>query len=119
VANHWQLAWGGFEVGLIVALVATAIAVARRSPFAEVTAAVTGTLLVCDAWFGVLTSRGSADAVQAALEAALLELPIAGLCFWMAMNLAHAVEIARPFLQAAGFTIEKNRLTPPPPPPPL
>jgi hypothetical protein len=51
--------------------------------------------------------------VQAALEAALVELPLAALCFWMAINLAHAVEIARPFLRAAGFRIENNRLLPP------
>ncbi|MDP9284488.1 MAG: hypothetical protein M3P41_05995 [Actinomycetota bacterium] len=114
VANHWQLAWGGFDIGLGLALATTAVSVARRSPFAEVTAAVTGTLLVCDAWFDVLTSRGMSDVVQAAVEAVFVELPIAALCFWMATNLAHAVEIARPFLQAAGFTIEGNRLVPPP-----
>jgi hypothetical protein len=103
VANHWQLAWGGFDIGLGLALAATAVAVAR-SPFAEVTAAVAGTLLVCDAWFDVLTSRGMSDLVQAAAAAALVELPLAALCFWMATNLARAVEIARPFLRAAGFT---------------
>ena len=112
-ANHWQLAWGGFDIGLGLALAATAVTVARRSPFAEVTAAVTGTLLVCDAWFDVLTARATGDIVQAALEAAFIELPLAALCFWMATNLAHAVEVARPFLRAAGFTVENNRLVPP------
>ena len=102
VANHWQLAWGGFDIGLGLALATTAVSVARRS------------LLVCDAWFDVLTSRGISDVVQAVVEAVFIELPIAALCFWMATNLAHAVEIARPFLQAAGFTIEGNRLVPPP-----
>jgi len=114
VANHWQLAWGGFDIGLGLALAVTALTVARRSPFAEVTAAVTGTLLVCDAWFDVLTARPTGDIVQAALEAAFIELPLAALCFWMATNLAHAVEVARPFLRAAGFTVENNRLVPPP-----
>jgi hypothetical protein len=114
VANHWALAWGGFDVGLGLALAATAVNVARRSPFAEVTAAVTGTLLVCDAWFDVLTSRGTTDVVQAAVLAVFVELPIAALCFWMATNLAHAVEVARPYLQKAGFTIARNRLVPPP-----
>ena len=113
VANHWQLAWGGFDIGLGLALATTAVAVARRSPFAEVTAAVTGTLLVCDAWFDVLTSRGTTDIVQSAIEAALVEVPLAILCFWMARNVALAVEVARPFLQAAGFRIESNRLVPP------
>ena len=114
-ANHWRLAWGGFDIGLGCALAATALMVARRSPFAEVTATITGTLLCCDAWFDVLTSRGSSDIAQAIASAVLIELPLAALCFWMARNLAHAVEIARPFLQAAGFTISANRLVPPSP----
>jgi hypothetical protein len=113
-ANHWQLAWGGFDIGLGTALATTALTVARRSPFAEVTATITGTLLCCDAWFDVLTSRGTSDIAQAVASAALVELPLAALCFWMATNFAHAVEVARPFLQAAGFTVSKNRLVPPP-----
>lgn len=116
VVNHWDLAWGGFDIGLGLALATTAVMVARRSPYAEVTATVTGTLLVCDAWFDVLTSRGVSDVAQAVASALLIELPLAALCFWMARNLAHAVEIARPFLQAAGFRIADNKLVPPPDP---
>jgi hypothetical protein len=112
-ANHWRVAWAGFDLGLGAAMVATAFAVARRSPFAEVAAAVTGTLLVCDAWFDVLTARTTGEVVQAGLEALLIELPLAALCFWMATNLARAVEVARPYLQAAGFRVESNRLVPP------
>jgi hypothetical protein len=112
-ANHWRVAWGGFDIALGAALVATSVAVIRRSPFAEVAATVSGTLLVCDAWFDVLTSRTTGEIVQASLEAALVELPLAALCFWMATNLARAVEVARPFLRAAGFRIENNRLVPP------
>jgi hypothetical protein len=112
-ANHWQLAWGGFDIGLGIALAATALTVTRRSPFAEVSAAITGTLLICDAWFDVLTSRGTSAVAQAVASAVLVELPLAALCFWMATNLAHAVEVVRPFLQAAGFTVSNNRLVPP------
>jgi hypothetical protein len=113
VANHWKAAWGGFDIGLGLALASTAVMVARRSPFAEVTATITGTLLCCDAWFDVLTSRGVSDIAQAAASALLIELPLAALCFWMARNLARAIEVARPFLQAAGFTIADNKLVPP------
>jgi hypothetical protein len=116
VANHWQIAWGGFDVGLGVALASTAVLVARRSPFAEVTATVTGTLLVCDAWFDVLTSRGASEVAQALGDALLVELPLAALCFWMARNFAHAMEVARPYLEKAGFSVANNRLQPPPPP---
>ena len=82
-ASHWQLAWGGFDVGLGIALANTAITALRRSPRGEVAAAVTGTLLICDAWFDVLTSHGSTDVAKAVGEAALIELPLAALCFWI------------------------------------
>src|SRR3954449_3372289 len=88
-ANHWRVGWGGFDPGLGVgvvargvargrggARVATAFAVARRPPFAEVAAAVTGTLLVCDAWFDVVTARTTSELVQAVVEASLVELPL-------------------------------------------
>jgi hypothetical protein len=113
-ANHWKLAWGGFDIGLGVALAATAVTVARRSPFAEVTATITGTLLVCDAWFDVVTSRDLGGIVQAVILALLIELPLAALCFWMARNLARAVETAIPFLRAAGFRVENSQLVAPP-----
>jgi hypothetical protein len=89
------------------------VANSRRSPFAEVAAAVTGTLLVCDAWFDVVTARTTSGLVQAGLEAALVEIPLAILCFWMASNLARAVEVALPFLRKAGFRVEGHRLVPP------
>ncbi|HEX6703107.1 MAG TPA: hypothetical protein VF101_20450 [Gaiellaceae bacterium] len=117
-ANHWELAWGGFDIGLGLALAGTAVMVARRSPFAEVAATIAGSLLCCDAWFDVLTSRGLADVAQALASAIFIELPLAALCFWMARNLARAVEVARPFLQAAGFTIADNKLVPPAEPTP-
>lgn len=113
-ANRWALAWGGFDVGLGVALATTAVAIVRRSAYAEVAATVTGTLLVCDAWFDVLTSHGTSDVAQAAVSAVLVELPIAFLCFWTARNIAHALETVRPYLEAAGFTIEARKLVPPP-----
>jgi hypothetical protein len=113
VANHWRLAWGGFDIALGIALASTAVLVVRRSPSAEVAATVTGTLLCCDAWFDVLTSRGASDITQAVLSAVLIELPLAALCFWIARNLARAIETAVPFLRAAGFTIKDHELVPP------
>jgi hypothetical protein len=112
-ASHWRLAWGGFDIGLGVALASTAIAVLRRSPRGEIAAAVTGTLLVCDAWFDVLTSHGTGNVLQAVGEGLLVELPLAAVCFWIARNIANAVETAQPFLRSAGFTIRDHKLIPP------
>ena len=112
-ADHWRLAWGGFDLALGIALAATAILVYRRSASGEIAAAVTGTLLVCDAWFDVLTSHGTGNVVQAVAEAVFIELPLAALCFWIARNIARAVDAAAPFLRAAGFTVREHRLVPP------
>jgi hypothetical protein len=116
VANHWDFAWGGFDVALGLALASTAVLVVRRSPFAEVSTTITGTLLLCDAWFDILTSRGTSDITQAIIAALVIELPLGALCFWVARNLARAFEVVRPFLQGAGFTIAENKLIPPPEP---
>jgi hypothetical protein len=83
-ANNWHLAWGGFDVCLALALAATAVGVIRRSALVPIASAVTGTLLFCDAWFDVLTSRGAMDVTQALISALFVELPLAVICFWTA-----------------------------------
>lgn len=113
VANHWRLAWGGFDIALALCLAGTALLVLRRSPVAEITATMTATLLVCDAWFDVLTSRGTSQVVQAAVLAVLVELPLAVLCLWVARNVERALEAMRPYLQHAGFTVRGRRLVAP------
>jgi uncharacterized membrane protein len=50
-AHYWDVAWVGFDIALAAALGATGWAVARRSEWAPVAAAVAATLLLCDAWF--------------------------------------------------------------------
>ena len=39
-------------------------------------------------------------------------------CFWTAANFVRAIEMLRPFLRAAGFTVRDHRLVPPVPPEP-
>ncbi len=114
-ANHWWVAWGGFDIALILALVGTAVAIVRRSAYVAMAATIAGTLLVCDVWFDVLTSRGTRDVAQAVVGAVLVEIPLAILCFWMAANFVRAIEVLRPFLRAAGFTVRDRRLVPPEP----
>ena len=83
---HWALAWGGFDVALALAAAVTAWACARRPGWVPVPASITGTLLVCDAWFDLLTARPGGELVEAALEAGLVELPLAAVCFWLAVD---------------------------------
>src|SRR5215469_12157030 len=65
VTNHYRGAWVGFDVALAAAFALTAIAALRSSPWLQVFAAVTGTMLVCDAWFDVVTAASSDEQVVA------------------------------------------------------
>lgn len=86
VTFHYDLAWVGFDIGLTASFVATAWAVLRGSPRLVPLAAVTGTMLVCDAWFDVVTSHGGHDLAQALLSAGLAELPLAALCAFIVID---------------------------------
>jgi hypothetical protein len=83
---HWALAWGGFDVALVLGAATTAWACARRPDWLPLPASITGTLLICDAWFDVLTAQPGGELREAVLSAVLAELPLAALCFWMARD---------------------------------
>jgi hypothetical protein len=93
VSSHYRLAWVGFDVLLGGALARTAWLAWRRSPFVVNVAAATAALLVVDAWFDVTTSPGGADLVVSALQAVLLELPLA--VFSLIISGRAQIEIAR------------------------
>lgn len=77
---HYDLAWVGFDVALTASFAATAWATLRGSQWLVPLAAVTGTMLVCDAWFDVVTSQSGTEMWEAVAEAALAELPLAAVC---------------------------------------
>ena len=80
VTFHYDTAWVGFDVALLASFAATAWAAFRGSQWLVPLAAVTGTMLVCDAWFDIVTSRTGSEMWEAIAEAALAELPLAALC---------------------------------------
>ncbi len=84
VAEHWDLAWVGFDLVLAAALLATAAAILRRSPFVPATAAATGALLLADAWFDIVTASSSRERWFAIGLALVAELPFAGFCLALA-----------------------------------
>jgi hypothetical protein len=83
-AAHYNLAWIGFDLGLAALLVRTGWLAQRGREHIELTAAMTGTLLVVDAWFDVVTADGTGEFTLALVLALVAELPLAGLCLWIA-----------------------------------
>ncbi len=96
--DNWDLAWSGFDTGLALLFLLTALAAYRRSPWVGALAAALGTLLVTDAWFDVILESHSDERNSAIVLALVAELPMAAFCFWIAYRterfLAKAVEQA-------------------------
>src|SRR5574338_978681 len=80
LSQHYDLAWTGFDVALALAFGATAWSAFRHPRWLVPLAAVTGTMLLCDAWFDVVTSQSGGEMWEAVAEAALAELPLAAVC---------------------------------------
>ena len=76
-AQHWQATWVGFDVLLLVFMFATAVLGFTHHHLLTLFAFTTGVLLVCDAWFDVLTARRG-DFAVAVLTAAFGGVPARG-----------------------------------------
>jgi hypothetical protein len=85
-ADNWDVAWAGFDVAIAATLLATAIGALRCAPWTQGAAASAATLLVCDAWFDVMTSRTAHEFEMALVMALVVEAPLAILCLWVARN---------------------------------
>jgi hypothetical protein len=77
VARNWVATWVGFDILLLTMLALTAVAGWKRKQLVFPTAFASGVLLICDAWFDVMTSQRGSDLTQALLSAFLVELPLA------------------------------------------
>lgn len=83
---HYDVVWVGFDIAMFAALAALGWCAWRRSTYTEVMAAITGTMLVTDAWFDVVTANNNLRRMEAFGSALLIELPLAALCGWVARN---------------------------------
>jgi hypothetical protein len=96
VAPHWSITWVGLDAGEAVTAALTALLIRRHRPAAALTATMCATLLIADAWFDVWTSAAGSAQVIAGLQAAFLELPLAGAALWFAARTLSAGGASRP-----------------------
>jgi hypothetical protein len=91
-AAHYDLAWAGFDVGLFAVLVWAAWAAVTRSRWLAVAASLNAGFLVVDAWFDVVTAPDRRELMMALASAALIELPLAAVSVWLAVNGQRIIE---------------------------
>jgi hypothetical protein len=76
LVHDWTATWVGFDLLLLALMAATVVFGMLRRQVMLLTAFATGILLVCDAWFDLMTA-GSGDFWVSVLTAALGDLPLA------------------------------------------
>jgi hypothetical protein len=91
-SSHYNIAWVGFDVILLAVLALTGFFALRRSHLLAVGATAAATLLVVDAWFDVMTSPPGSQFLESLVSAVLIELPLAGVCGWLAYHTEHLEE---------------------------
>jgi hypothetical protein len=85
-AAHYDLAWTGFDVGLLVALALTGWAAVRTSSWLPALAGGTAAMLLVDGWFDTVTASTANERWVALGMAVLVEVPLAVLCGWLAVD---------------------------------
>jgi hypothetical protein len=85
--NHWRGAWVGFDFALLAAFAATAWASWRERQVLILCLTITGTLLLCDAWFDLILDLGTDEFWMSVLSAVVAEIPLALMMFTAARRL--------------------------------
>jgi hypothetical protein len=76
VAHNWTVTWVGFDLLLVGFMLATAVLGYLRRQLLMLAAFASGVLLICDAWFDLMTA-GPKDLWLSVTTALLIEVPLA------------------------------------------
>jgi hypothetical protein len=90
VAHNWDLTWVGFDLLLLILLASTALLGYLRRQLVMLTAFATGVLLLCDAWFDVMTSD-DVDRTWSSVTALVVEIPLAVLLITGALQMLRLI----------------------------
>jgi hypothetical protein len=88
---HYRGVWVGFDSGLIVVLGLTALLAWWARPHVALAATAAATMLLVDAWFDVLTTPYGPRLMVSIVLAAVVELPLAAICLWIALHAEHVI----------------------------
>jgi hypothetical protein len=89
LSPNYRLAWVGFDAILLGQLARTGYLALRPGsrPYVAHHATASAYLLIVDAWFDITTAATTGDRMVAITLAALVELPLAGVCRWLAFRI--------------------------------
>jgi hypothetical protein len=100
--TDWRVVWVGLDIAELCGFAATAWAAWHQRQVVIFLMVVTGTLLLCDAWFDVTLDYGSSGFLVSLLSALLVELPLALMMFAAARRLTRVT--VRTLMELAGLS---------------
>jgi len=80
-SSDWRAVWVGLDIAELLGFAATAWAAWHQRQIVVFFMIMTGTLLLCDAWFDLALDYGSGGFTASVLSAVLAEIPLAFLMF--------------------------------------
>ena len=110
IAHNWLTTWVGFDILLFGFIAATVILGVLRRQLVILVAFTAGVLLICDAWFDVMTAA-PADRTASVLTALLAELPLAAILVTGALRLLR-LTLTRLYLVDPGAPLWRVPLLP-------
>jgi hypothetical protein len=110
MAHNWPVTWVGFDIMLLIFMAATALLGLLRRQLLILAAFTTGVLLICDAWFDLMTA-GPEDRWLSLLVAVLAELPLAVLLITGALRILRLTATRR-YLLDPGMPLWRIPLLP-------
>ncbi len=100
-STDWRTVWVGLDIAELAGFAGTGWAAWHQRQIVIFFMIVTGTLLVCDAWFDVALDYGTPDFVTSIASAVLAELPLAFFLFTAARRLTRVT--IQTLMQLAGI----------------
>jgi hypothetical protein len=101
-SSDWRAVWVGLDIAELAGFAATAWAAWYQRQVVIFFMIITGTLLVCDAWFDVALDYGSRGFTGSVLSAVLAEFPLAFIMFASARRLVRVT--VHTVMQLSGMT---------------
>ncbi|MGH3154895.1 MAG: hypothetical protein ACRDOB_29770 [Streptosporangiaceae bacterium] len=86
-SSNWRAVWVGLDIAELIGFAATGWAAWRQRQIVIFFMTMTGTLLLCDAWFDLALNYGSSGFTDSILSAVLAEFPLAFIMFSSARRL--------------------------------
>jgi hypothetical protein len=86
-SSDWRAVWVGLDIAELLGFAATAWAAWHQRQIVIIFMVITGTLLLCDAWFDLALDYGSSGFWASVLSALFAEFPLAFLLFAAARRL--------------------------------